>query len=198
MRALEAAAFAAGTTEAALQERAGHAVAAEAARFLLPDERVVVLVGHGNNGRDGAVAAAWLLRRGTPVELILAPRHAVTPEELGRLAAAGASTVAAQDQARVGAAVRSARLAIDALAGIGARGALREPLASLAQQLNEAHAAGLRVLALDIPSGIDPDTGAVPGEAVWADRTVTLGGIKQGLLRFPAAERVGQLVGKPI
>jgi NAD(P)H-hydrate epimerase len=47
---------------------------------------------------------------------------------------------------------------------------------------------------VDIPSGIDADTGEVPGEAVWADSTVTLGGVKQGLLRFPAAERVGRLI----
>jgi NAD(P)H-hydrate epimerase len=54
------------------------------------------------------------------------------------------------------------------------------------------------VVALDIPSGVDADTGAVPGEAVWADTTVTLGGVKQGLLRFPAAERVGRLVPRDI
>src|SRR5207248_2586514 len=62
----------------------------------------------------------------------------------------------------------------------------------------EARAAGLRVVAVDIPSGIDPDSGEVPGEAVWADATVTLGGIKQGLLRFPAAARVGRLMPRAI
>jgi NAD(P)H-hydrate epimerase len=86
---------------------------------------------------------------------------------------------------------------VDALAGIGARGALREPLASLAVQLN-AHRHSLHVVALDLPSGIDADTGEVPGEAVWADSTVTLGGVKQGLLRFPAAERVGWLNSRAI
>jgi NAD(P)H-hydrate epimerase len=53
-------------------------------------------------------------------------------------------------------------------------------------------------VALDIPSGIDADSGEVPGEAVWADYTVTLGGVKQGLLRFPAAERVGRLIARDI
>src|SRR5207247_6507194 len=87
---------------------------------------------------------------------------------------------------------------IDALAGIGVKGAVREPMASLVRKINAAHGTGLRVVALDIPSGIDADTGEVPGEAVWADYTVTLGGVKQGLLRFPAAERVGRLIPRDI
>jgi len=195
MRALEAAAFAAGISEAVLQEHAGHAVAEEVFKLVKPNERVVVLVGHGNNGRDGAVAAEWLVRRGVPLDLVLAPRHAVTVEELARLQALGVSVVTSFD---IDAVLRGASVAIDALAGIGAKGALREPLASLARQLNETRDTRLKVVALDIPSGIDPETGEVPGEAVWADYTVTLGGIKQGLLRFPAAERVGRLISKAI
>jgi NAD(P)H-hydrate epimerase len=197
MRALEAAAFAGGISEAVLQERAGHAVAQEVFKLVEPGERVVVLVGHGNNGRDGAVAAEWLARRGVPIDLVLTPRHAVTPEERARLQERGASLIASHDHVGVDASLRGASVAIDALAGIGARGALREPLASLAQLLNAARHP-LKVVALDVPSGIDADTGDVPGEAVWADYTVTLGGIKQGLLRFPAAERVGRLMPKAI
>jgi NAD(P)H-hydrate epimerase len=67
----------------------------------------------------------------------------------------------------------------------------------MANQLNNARQ-GLHVMALDLPSGVDADTGEVPGEAVWADSTVTLGGVKQGLLRFPAAERVGRLIPRDI
>src|SRR3981081_1121345 len=89
-RARGAAAFASGISEAALQQRAGHAVAAEVFRTVRPSERVVVLGGHGKNGRDGAVAADWLSRRGIPVDLVLAPRHGVTVDELARLRAAGA------------------------------------------------------------------------------------------------------------
>jgi hydroxyethylthiazole kinase-like uncharacterized protein yjeF len=190
MRALEAAAFAAGISEAALQERAGQAVAHEVFHLVKPGERVVVLVGHGNNGRDGAVAADWLLGHGVPIDLVLAPRHAVTHDELARLLARGASVISPSE---VEAVLNGPRVAIDALAGIGAKGALREPLASLARLLNAARNAP-KVVALDVPSGIDSDTGEVPGEAVWADYTVTLGGVKQGLLRFPAAERVGKLI----
>lgn len=201
MRALEAAAFASGISEAALQERAGHAVAEEVLRLLAPGERVVVLVGHGNNGRDGMVAAEWLTSHQASVDLVLAPRHAVTPDELARLQSRGTSMISSADDVGVRQALRAARVAVDALAGIGAQGALREPLASLAQQLNLASAergADLHVVALDLPSGVDADTGEVAGEAVWADSTVTLGAVKQGLLRFPAAERVGRLIARDI
>jgi NAD(P)H-hydrate epimerase len=196
MRALEAATFAAGTSEAQLQERAGHAVAEEVERRLEPGERVVVLVGHGNNGRDGGVAAEWLAQHGVAVELVLAPRHAITADELDRLRGLGASTVPAEDLDDVRRALAVADLAIDGLAGIGTHGPLREPLATVARLLNEA--AGTYVVALDLPSGIDADSGAVPGDAVRADLTVTLGAVKQGLLRFPAAEHVGQLIARDI
>jgi hydroxyethylthiazole kinase-like uncharacterized protein yjeF len=197
MRALEAAAFAAGCSEAELQERAGQAVAEEVLRVVRPPGRVVVLVGHGNNGRDGAVAAEWLVRHGVAVDLVVAPRHAVRPDELMRLRAVGASVIASEDRVGVDRVLAAAAVALDALAGIGARGALREPLSTLAARLNEARR-GLHVVALDLPSGIDADTGEVVGEVVWADSTVTLGGVKQGLLRFPAAERVGRLVPREI
>jgi NAD(P)H-hydrate epimerase len=193
MRALEAAAFAAGCSEAQLQERAGHAVAEEVLRAVGGSGRVVVLVGHGNNGRDGAVAADWLLRRGVPVDLVLAPRHALRENELNNLRALGASLIASEEGGAVDRALMSASVGLDALAGIGTRGPLREPLAGLAAQLNAARG-DLSVVALDLPSGIDAETGEVPGEAVWADFTVTLGGVKQGLLRFPAAEHVGRLI----
>ncbi len=158
---------------------------------------MIVLVGHGNNGRDGAVAAEWLLRHGTGVDLVLAPRHAVRPDELERLRGLGGSLIPSEDRVGVERALSGSQIALDALAGIGTHGALREPLATLAAQLNAARET-LHVVALDLPSGIDADSGAVAGEAVWANSTVTLGGVKQGLLRFPAAERVGRLIPRGI
>src|ERR1700730_309649 len=125
MRALEAAAVAAGIGEAALQEGAGHAGAEGVSRLLQPGERVVVLVGHGNNGRDGAVAAEWLIRHGTPVDLILAPRHTVTLAELARLQAGGAGVISHADGGGGQQALGGARGAIDALGGLGTRGPLR-------------------------------------------------------------------------
>ncbi|MGI9145881.1 MAG: NAD(P)H-hydrate dehydratase [Chloroflexota bacterium] len=201
MRELEAAALAQGLTVAALQQRAGDAVAEEALRLVQPGERVVVLVGHGNNGRDGAVAAQWLSQHGSPVDLVLTRGHGVSDAELAQLQASGASVMLHDHRSDVEQALRRASLAVDALAGIGTRGALREPLASLALQLNEVHTLrgrSLQVVALDVPSGIDVDTGELPGAVVVADCTVALGGVKQGLLRFPAVERVGKLIPREI
>ena len=192
MRALEAAAFASGISEAELQHQAATAVAEEVATLLAPGERVAVLVGHGNNGRDGMLAGTWLAEHGCPVDVVLSARHSVSDTEQARLHELGARVL---DADRASEALNSAQLAIDALAGIGTRGALREPLASLVRQLNEAR---LRVVSVDVPSGIDADTGDVPGEVVNADVTVTLGAVKQGLLRFPAAERVGRLIWRSI
>lgn len=191
MRELEAAAFASGVSEAELQRRAGEAVAEEVAQLIEPGGRVVVFVGHGNNGRDGAVAAKWLAQKGRKIELVLAPRHAVTEEELHQLHAVGATVTEA-----AGDTLETADAAIDGLAGIGIKGALREPLAGLAKLLNEHRPK--QIVAIDVPSGVDADTGEVPGEAVRADVTVTLGAVKQGLLLFPAAEYVGRLRPRPI
>ena len=201
MRALEAAAFAAGTSEAALQERAGAALAAQVSSLLDPGELVVVLAGHGNNGRDGAVAARLLAAGGVRVHLLLAPRHAVRADEIDDLRQRAVRIADASDSEQLKASLHHATVAVDGLLGIGASGALREPLASFARDLNAARqsrGADLQVVSVDLPTGVDADSGAVPGEAVNADWTVTLGAVKQGLLRFPAAERVGTLVPAPI
>jgi NAD(P)H-hydrate epimerase len=197
MRALEAAAVAAGITEAQLQARAGQVVGEEVLRLVGAGERVVILVGRGNNGRDGAVAAGTIVGGGVAVELVLAPQHALSGAELGELRERGVPATLGEDATAVSRALEGASLAVDALAGIGTMGALREPIAGLVRQL-DASRGRIQVLALDLPSGVDADTGDVPGEAVWADSTVTLGGVKQGLLRFPAADHVGRLIPREI
>jgi ADP-dependent NAD(P)H-hydrate dehydratase / NAD(P)H-hydrate epimerase len=201
MRALEAAAFARGISEAALQATAGRAVADVLSGYLGPDRRLAVLIGPGNNGRDAAIAGRHLAEAGTPVELLLSPRHAVTSDELDQLARLGAQARPVTDAGQLDEPLRRADVALDGLTGIGSHGPLREPLASFAARLNQVRAdrrGALTVIAVDVPSGIDADSGAVPGTAVAAHVTVTLGAVKQGLLLFPAAERVGRLVARPI
>jgi ADP-dependent NAD(P)H-hydrate dehydratase / NAD(P)H-hydrate epimerase len=90
MRALEAAAFDSGISEAGLQERAGSAVADAVQRLVTPGDSVVVLSGRGNNGRDGAVAARRLALSGATVHLVLTPSHAVTEAEIEQLRSLGA------------------------------------------------------------------------------------------------------------
>ncbi len=84
-----------------------------------------------------------------------------------------------------------ADLILDGLLGIGGRGGLREPFAGLARQAEQARQAGATVVAVDLPSGIDADSGAVDGPAVRADVTVTFGAIKPGLLVDPGASHAG-------
>lgn len=197
MRELERVTFAAGTPEAELQQRAGAAVA-EAVWELHPRPgRVLALVGTGNNGRDAWIAASRLRERGWGASLYLCSGHALRADEVDAFSNAGGSVF--QPDAADGslpAALETAEVVLDGLLGIGARGAPREPLASVIQTLNQARTrrSGLLVVAVDGPSGLDPDSGAAAGAAVVADATVVLGGAKRGFLTPRAALHTGQLL----
>jgi hydroxyethylthiazole kinase-like uncharacterized protein yjeF len=176
VRAAEEPLLAAGVP---LMERASTALAVEVARRLpaVYGARVVLLVGSGNNGADALYAGAWLARRGAAVVAVLAAdpvQHAL--QEL--LRAGG----------RVGLpeALRGAEAVLDGLVGIGGRGPLRPAAAELVAAVD-----GSLVVAVDVPSGVDADTGAVSPGAVRADVTVTFGALKPGLLL--AREHVGEL-----
>ena len=150
--------------------------------------RVVVLAGSGDNGGDALYAGALLAGRGAAVTAITAgPKaHAGGTAELR---AAGGRVTGAD----AGREIARADLIIDGLLGIGGRGGLREPFAGLAAAAAAARAGarGPTVVAVDLPSGIDADTGAVDGPAVRADVTVTFGVIKPGLLVDPGAGHAG-------
>jgi len=163
-----------------LMARAAHGLATEVARRLpyVYGARVALLVGSGNNGADTLWAGAALARRGAQVVAVLAGE--AVPDALAGLLAAGG---------RVGApdALAGADVVLDGLVGIGGRG----PLRPAAAELVAAVPAGADVVAVDVPSGVDADTGAVTGTAVRADLTVTFGSLTPGLLL--AREHVGQL-----
>ena len=150
--------------------------------------RVVVLAGSGDNGGDALYAGALLARRGAAVTAITAGPKAHVGGTAGLRAAGG--RVAGADAGRE---IGRADLIIDGLLGIGGRGGLREPFAGLAAAAAAARAGarGATVVAVDLPSGIDADTGAVDGPAVRADVTVTFGVIKPGLLVDPGAGHAG-------
>src|SRR5580693_9189639 len=147
--------------------------------------RVVVLAGNGDNGGDALYAGARLARRGAAVTAITAAPKAHAGGTADLLAAGGRVTDNKDAIAR-------ADLIIDGLLGIGGRGGLREPFAGLAAAAEHARRDGqATVVAVDLPSGIDADTGAVDGPAVRADVTVTFGALKPGLLIDPAAGYAG-------
>ncbi len=146
--------------------------------------RVVVLAGSGDNGGDALYAGALLARRGAAVTAITAGPKA-HPGGTAELLAAGGRVTGAGD------AIAGADLIMDGLLGIGGRGGLREPFAGLAAAAGQARRGAATVVAVDLPSGIDADTGAVDGPAVHADVTVTFGVIKPGLLIDPGAGHAG-------
>jgi hydroxyethylthiazole kinase-like uncharacterized protein yjeF len=148
--------------------------------------RVVVLAGSGDNGGDALYAAARLARRGAVV-LAVAAGSRVHDGSATALRAAGGRLTGADDPA-VAAAIGHADLVIDGLLGIGGRGGLREPYAALAGLAARSPAV---VVATDLPSGVDADTGVVDGAAVRADVTVTFGTWKPGLLIDPGARHAG-------
>jgi ADP-dependent NAD(P)H-hydrate dehydratase / NAD(P)H-hydrate epimerase len=154
--------------------------------------RVLVLAGTGDNGGDALFAGALLARRGAAVTAIAAgpTAHEGGMAELiaagGRVLPGTADAGVARAQAFGG-----ADLIIDGLLGIGGRSGLRGPFADLARQADQARQADGTVVAVDLPSGIDADTGAVDGLAVRADVTITFGAIKPGLLIDPGAGHAG-------
>ncbi len=157
--------------------------------------RVVVLAGRGDNGGDALYAGALLARRGAAVTAIAAG-STVHPGGTAALREAGGRVSSPADVSYADAVpaahpIAGADLIVDGLLGIGGRGGLREPFASLAAEAETARQAGATVVAVDLPSGIDADTGAVEGPAVRADVTVTFGAIKPGLLIDPGAGHAG-------
>jgi ADP-dependent NAD(P)H-hydrate dehydratase / NAD(P)H-hydrate epimerase len=153
--------------------------------------RVVVLAGGGDNGGDALYAGALLARRGAAVTAIAAAPK-VHEGGAAELRAAGGRLVQRDGEAGGGPGrIAGADLVLDGLLGIGGRGGLREPFAGLARQADQAAQAGATIVAVDLPSGIDADTGAVDGPAVRADVTVTFGAIKPGLLIDPGAGHAG-------
>jgi hydroxyethylthiazole kinase-like uncharacterized protein yjeF len=154
--------------------------------------RVVVLAGSGDNGGDALYAGALLARRGAAVTAIAAGSR-VHPGGTAALLQAGGrvSDDTRNADALTAQSITGADLIVDGLLGIGGRGGLREPFAGLAAGAERARQAGATVVAVDLPSGIDADTGAVEGPAVRADVTVTFGAIKPGLLIDPGAGHAG-------
>ena len=160
---------------------------------------VLVLAGPGNNGGDGLVAARHLQRwTGGVTAVILGLRPADDPK-LQLAVVTGVTVVSAPDADPVAALegmLPSASLVVDAVLGIGASRPLEGPYADALALVNDERARrdSLAVLSLDVPTGIDAETGAVDPSALTADATVTFGFPKHSHFRFPAAAHAGRLI----
>jgi ADP-dependent NAD(P)H-hydrate dehydratase / NAD(P)H-hydrate epimerase len=135
--------------------------------------RVTLLVGAGNNGGDALWAGAELRRRGFGVTAVLLDPERAHAEGLAALRRAGGRVLTVGPEAT--AAVERADVVVDGIVGLSGRGPLRRPAADL---VAAADGAGAAIVAVDSPSGVDPDTGAVDGPAVSAVITVTFGALK--------------------
>ncbi|MGV9278509.1 NAD(P)H-hydrate dehydratase [Streptomyces griseosporeus] len=175
--------------EGALMQRAAAGLAAACADLLgrVYGSRVVLLVGSGDNGGDALYAGARLARRGAGVTAVLLNPERAHAGGLAALRRAG-GTVAGAGQGE--GLVARADLVVDGIVGIGGKGGLRPEAVPLAVAAERSRAA---VVAVDLPSGVDADTGEVRGAAVRADLTVTFGTHKPGLLIDPAREYAGSV-----
>ncbi|WP_369189774.1 NAD(P)H-hydrate dehydratase [Streptomyces sp. R08] len=175
--------------EGTLMQRAAAGLAVACAQLLgrVYGSRVVLLVGSGDNGGDALYAGARLARRGAAVVAVLLAPDRTHPGGFAALLRAGGRTVAAVDAEDT---VLRADLVLDGIVGIGGKGGLRPDAARLATLAGDS---GALVVAVDLPSGVEADSGEVRGAAVRADVTVTFGAHKPGLLIDPAREYAGSV-----
>jgi len=177
----------------------------------------LIVAGKGNNGGDGLAAARHLLARGWNIGIVLGAAEAAYSGDaavnlgicrrLGLRMVSAAENGSEQSLARVMEMIGTPTLLVDALFGTGLSGALSETTAGLIHGINRVHASGVTVLSVDIPSGLDADSGLpspVAAEssqsgndeplAVRADVTVSLVGMKPGFLELAAQEYVGEVL----
>lgn len=201
MRALEEAAGRLGVSERALMEEAGLAAAQEAwmAVGAMEGRGISVLVGPGNNGGDGLVAARQLAGWGATVAVYLLRPRAADDELWASILETDIAHSGVEDDPGLNRLARwlgESACVIDALLGTGVSRAIDGDLAGVLGRLAEARTGALapRLIALDLPTGVDPDTGRADPATVAADQTVAFGFRKVGLLQMPGARFAGDVV----
>ncbi len=198
MRALEECAFADGIAADDLMEEAGAQIAAAVTQFFPQPGKCAVFFGKGHNGGDALVAARHLASRGWELEL----RPAFPPSAWNPLTAEKARELKAVRRRKgAGSGPRESGplLVLDGLLGIGAGGTLREPVRGAAREINRRRAEeSAHVFALDLPTGLDGDSGTADADCVLADFTLTVGFAKRGLLADGATRCVGRLAVVPL
>lgn len=204
---------------AVLMENAGHAVAERAGAWLdgWDGKDVVLFCGKGNNGGDGFVIARHILAAGARTYVYVLGEEADYSEEarqhlhtLQQLADDETCLLLPAPQSEGDWQLLQKRLiassvVIDAMLGTGFHGSLRQPIASIVAEINAAAAAGaVTVIAVDMPTGVNSDTGAVSNGdddedgPLFADMTVTFGALKRGLVLYPGRACAGHIEVDPI
>ena len=166
-----------------LMENAGRHVAEE----VCAGKKVAIFCGTGNNGGDGFVAARYLAESGVETRVYIVGKKArIRGDVRFNLERMGFE---AKEIDRV--IELDADLIIDAIFGIGLKGELKEPARSIVRNLNKR---GIPIVSVDVPSGLDADTGEVLGEAIRATKTVTMQFAKNGFYINKGPEYVGEVV----
>ena len=194
-----------------LMETAGSAIVRAIEQYYPKCQRIGIFAGKGNNGGDGIVIARQLAHVGRDVRIFLvSPPDSFTGEAqinlqiAKRLTASFGLQAAPKGGLRIEEilteaalesdisldSIKSCELLVDAIFGTGLRGAVRDPIATVINAINRLPTP---ILSVDLPSGLDADIGHPLGTCVRADRTVTIGLPKRGLLMHPGAELAGKL-----
>lgn len=184
MTSADQAAIAGGISGFSLMRRAGQAVAL-AADAMAERGRILVVAGRGNNGGDGFIAAAELAARGRDVSVILLCDPATLKGDAALAAAEWKGPVLPCDPAELG----QPNLMIDALFGAGLNRPVKGDPYAMIEAMN---ASGVPILSVDLPSGINGDTGEVMGVAIEASATVTFFRRKPGHLLLPGRAYCGE------
>ncbi len=182
----------AGMPSALLMENAGRG-AADCLESLGIAGPVLICCGRGNNGGDGLVIARHLDLRGYSVRVVLFAEHAELRGDAAlnlHILEHSNVPILLASQVQLDAECRRARWIVDALLGTGARGETRPPLDRAIQCMN---AAGVPILAVDLPSGLDCDTGQAARDTIRAAHTVTFVAAKPGFFQVDGPAHVGQV-----
>jgi len=189
-----------GISVSVLMENAGKAVAEEVRKILgiIDQRRILILIGPGNNGGDGLVAARYLHDWGARVSLYLLGQRPADDPNFKLSQERGITYIdITQDENldKLNELLLSTDTIIDALFGTGKSRPLRGVFLRALDTVGRAKKKqpDLGIIALDLPSGLDADTGAVDPACLYADYTITLGFPKPGLFNSPGKERVGKL-----
>lgn len=202
MRAIEKEADASGLSYAEMMENAGRGLAEAVLDLPFMEEEeieVLALVGPGNNGGDALVALDYLARQGFKTRAYLVKRKIENDELVSRVVDSGGEVLSAENDRTFQALeyyLATANVILDGVLGTGAKPPLKEEVADVLSKtlvtISKLDNPPF-VVAVDCPSGVDCDTGEIPPEAIPADLTVTMAAVKQGLLKLPAFELIGEL-----
>ncbi|WP_242342382.1 NAD(P)H-hydrate dehydratase [Anaeromyxobacter terrae] len=196
MRAIDRAAIDAfGVPSLALMDRAGRAVAEAARALAAPGGRFVVVCGGGNNGGDGYVAARILRAAGRDARVLsLVAAARLTGDARATREEAERAGVPIDEAVELGGLdAGPGDVVVDAIFGTGLSRAPEGAFARAIERIDAARAAGARVVAVDVPSGLSADTGRPLGACVRADRTVTFAFQKRGLVLHPGPSFAGEV-----